>query len=115
MIKFIKKMIHDKKEYKNQMERKEKLPGDYKFVFDKIQEYIWRFASGDGSEMLKVQGDLLDLFEYSALEGKKVLEVTGDDVIGFSDELLRGTKKWTDRYAERLNKEIISKAKEDTK
>ena len=39
MIDFIKKMIKDKKEYKEQLSRVEKLPEDYRFVFEKIQGY----------------------------------------------------------------------------
>lgn len=49
MIKLIQKMIGDKKEYKEQMARIEAMPEDYRFVFEKIQGYMWGFAGGDGS------------------------------------------------------------------
>lgn len=109
MIKFIQKMIEDKKEYKEQMARKEALPEDYRFVFDKIHEYIWSFAGGDGSDMLKAQQELIELFETSAADGKHVLEVTGEDVAGFCDEFIRDTKKWTDNYRKRLNRNMLNK------
>lgn len=109
MINLIKKMVEDKKEYNDQMERVEALPEDYRFVFTKIHEYIWPFAGGDGSDMIKAQGELLDLFETSASDGKHVLELTGEDVAGFCDEFLRDTKKWTDRYGKKLNSDVISK------
>lgn len=109
MIKFIQKMIGDKKEYKEQMARIEALPEDYRFVFEKIQGYIWGFAGGDGSDMVKTQKELIELFETSAADGKHVLEVTGEDVAGFCDEFIRDTKKWTDNYREKLNRNMLNK------
>ena len=111
MIDFIKKMIKDKKEYKEQLSRVEKLPEDYRFVFEKIQEYIWSFVGRDGSDMLKTQEKLIELFEISSANKKHVLEVTGEDVAGFCDELIRDTKKWTDKYGDKLNANINDKLK----
>ncbi|MBS5932821.1 MAG: DUF1048 domain-containing protein [Clostridiales bacterium] len=109
MIKLIQKMIGDKKEYKEQMARIEAMPEDYRFVFEKIQGYMWGFAGGDGSDMLKAQQELIELFETSAAEGKHVLEVTGEDVAGFCDEFIRDTKKWTDNYRDKLNRNLLNK------
>ena len=109
MIKLIQKMIGDKKEYKEQMARIEAMPEDYRFVFEKIQGYMWAFAGGDGSDMLKAQQELIELFETSAAEGKHVLEVTGEDVAGFCDEFIRDTKKWTDNYRDKLNRNLLNK------
>lgn len=109
MLEFIKKMVGEKKEYREQVARTEALPADYRFVLEKIQGYMWGFAAGDGSDMLHMQGDLIGLFEESAAEGKDVLAVTGEDVIGFCDELLRGARTWTDRYRQKLNSDIRKK------
>lgn len=109
MIKLIQKMIGDKKEYKEQMARIEAMPEDYRFVFEKVQGYMWSFAGGDGSDMLKTQQELIELFETSAAEGKHVLEVTGEDVAGFCDEFIRDTKKWTDNYRDKLNRNLLNK------
>lgn len=109
MLELISKMIGDKKEYKEQMARAAALPEDYRFVFDKIQGYMWSFAVGDGSDMLKIQQGLIELFEEGAAEGRHVLDVTGDDVVGFCDELLRDTKKWTDNYRKKLNRDMMNK------
>lgn len=113
MLKFIQKMIGDKKEYKEQMARAEALPEDYRFVFEKMQAYMWSFAGGDGSDMLEAQRELIDLFETSAADGKHVLEVTGEDVAGFCDEFIRDTKKWTDNYREKLNRNMSNKIGKD--
>lgn len=109
MLELIKKMIGDKKEYKQQMARVEALPEDYRFVFEKIHGYMWSFAVGDGSDMLKIQHELIELFEASAADGKHVLDVTGEDVVGFCDELLRGTKMWTDNFRNKLNRDMMNK------
>jgi DNA-binding ferritin-like protein (Dps family) len=109
MFELIKKMIGDKKEYKEQMARVEALPEDYRFVFTKIQGYMWSFAVGDGSDMLKIQYELIELFEASAADGKFVLDVTGEDVAGFCDELIRGAKMWTDNFRNKLNRDLTSK------
>lgn len=106
MLNNIKKMIGDKKEYRNQMARLEALPEDYRFVFKKIQSYMWSFAGGDGYDMLKTQYDLIELFEAGAAEGKHVFTVTGEDVAGFCDELMRGNKLWIDRLRKKLNRDM---------
>lgn len=106
MFDFICKMIGDKKEYKEQMARVAALPNDYRFVFEKLQKYMWQFASGDGMEMLKTQYELISLFESGVAEGKHVLDVTGDDVAGFCDEFMRDTKKWQDHFRNKLNGDV---------
>ena len=53
MVNLIKKMIEDKKEYKEQMARVKAMPEDYRFVFEKISAYMWGFAGGDGHENAK--------------------------------------------------------------
>lgn len=109
MLELIKRIIEDKKEYKEQMKRVESLPEDYQFVFGKIHEYIWSFATGDGSDILKLQYELIHLFESSAADGKHVLDVTGEDVVGFCDELLRDEKMWTNDLRRKLNRDIMKK------
>jgi DNA-binding ferritin-like protein (Dps family) len=108
MLNLIKKMIGDKKEYRKQMTRAEALPEDYWFVFEKIHEYMWSFAGGDGSDMLKAQQELIELFEVCAADGKHVLDVTGEDVVGFCDEFLHDTKKWTDTFHKKLNHDMMN-------
>ena len=109
MFGIIKKLITDKKEYKQMMKRVKLMPEDYQFTFGKIQKYMWNFASGDGYDMLKLQYDLIDLFEAGAADGKHVLEITGDDVAAFCDELLRNAKTYTASWGEKLNSDIMKK------
>ena len=109
MLDAIKKILEDKQEYREQMARAEALPEDYRFVFQKTQGSLWSFASGDGRDMLETQYQLIELLEAGAAQGKQVLEVTGEDVAGFCDELMRGNKLWTDRLRDKLNRRIAER------
>ncbi|PEB60590.1 cytoplasmic protein [Priestia megaterium] len=106
MLEIFKKMIGDKKEYKMMMARVEALPEDYQFVLKKIQNYMWNFSSGNGMDMLHMQYELIDLFEAGAAEGRQVLEITGDDVASFADELVANAKTYMVKYREDLNQSI---------
>ena len=100
------KMIESKREYKRQMARVNALPEDYRYVFKKIQTHMWMFAAGSGYDMLKIHYDLIELFESGAAEGKHVLEITGEDVASFCEELLRSAKTYTENWREQLNRDI---------
>ena len=105
----IKKMIEEKREYKQQMARVEAMPEDYKFVFKKIQSYMWMFTAGAGYDMMEVHNDLVELFESGIANSKKVLEITGDDVAAFCEELLKNCKTYTENWRDKLNHEIHEK------
>ena len=102
-------MIGDKKEYKMMMARVEAMPEDYQYVFKKIQNYMWKFTAGNGMDMLQIQYELIDLFEAGAAEGRQVLEITGDDVASFADELVANAKTYFAKYREDLNESILKR------
>ncbi len=105
----IKKMMKSKREYKQQMARVDALPKDYQYVFKKIQRHMWMFAAGSGYDMMKIHYDLIELFETGAANGKHVLEITGEDVATFCDELLRSANTYTENWREALNRDILKK------
>ena len=105
----IKRIFESKREYKQQMERVKALPEDYQYDFKKIQSHMWMFAAGPGYDMMKIHYDLIELFESGAAQGKDVLEITGDDVAGFCDELLRSASTYTENWRENLNRDIHKK------
>jgi DNA-binding ferritin-like protein (Dps family) len=107
------KMAESKREYKRQMARVDALPEDYRFIFKKIQSHMWQFAAGDGYDMLELHYGLIDLFEAGAAEGKTALEVTGEDVAGFVDELLKSVKTYTAGWRESLNRDVAAKLKKE--
>lgn len=105
----IKKIVKSKKEYRQQMERVNSLPEDYRYVFKEIQSHMWQFVSGAGYDMMEIHKGLIELFEEGASEGKSVLEVTGEDVAEFVDELLKNTRTYTDDWRKKLNQRIKKK------
>ena len=105
----IRKMIKGKREYRQQMARVAALPEDYQYVFKKIQSHMWMFAAGAGYDMMKIHYDLIELFETGAAEGKPVLEITGEDVAAFCEELLRNARTYTEDWREALNRDIKKK------
>lgn len=105
----IKKIVKSKREYKEQMAKVEALPEDYQYVFKKIQEHMWKFAAGSGYDMMNIQYDLIELFESGAAGGKHVLDVTGEDVAAFCDELLRNAETYMENWREKLNRDIMKK------
>ena len=105
----IRKMIKSKREYRQQMARVAALPEDYQYVFKKIQSHMWMFAAGAGYDMMKIHYDLIELFETGAAEGKPVLEITGEDVAAFCEELLRNARTYTEDWREALNRDIKKK------
>jgi DNA-binding ferritin-like protein (Dps family) len=102
----IKKMIESKREYKRYMARVEAMPKDYQYVFKKIQTHMWMFTAGTGYDMMKIHYDLVELFEEGVANGKHVLEITGEDVAGFCEELLRSARTYTADWREKLNRDI---------
>ncbi|GGI16123.1 DUF1048 domain-containing protein [Gottfriedia solisilvae] len=109
MVNFIKKILNDKKEYKEMMARVEALPGDYPEAYKKICNYMWTFSAGSGMDMLRIQYDLIDLFEDGAADGKDVLEITGEDVTAFANGLIEQAKRWDDKLRNNLNKSILDR------
>ena len=111
MNKFLKKIIgdiEDKKEWNAMEARAKALPRDYRVVYNGIKQYFWKGAGPLDSSMQIFKG-LLDLFEEGSANGKSVLEITGDDVAAFCDELLRGEKTFAENLRKTLNRDIVRK------
>ena len=105
----IRRMISSKKTYARQIERVRVLPEDYQYVFKQIQTHMWQLASGAGYDVMEVELELIELFEGGAADGKTVLEVTGEDVAGFVEELVKNVRTHTEDWKDRLNRTISKK------
>ncbi|GAE37422.1 DUF1048 domain-containing protein [Halalkalibacter akibai] len=106
----IEKMIgnlNDKREWKAMEARAKALPSEYHNAYKAIQKYMWTTgAPSDWKDVSRIFGGLLELFEAGAAEGKKVTDLTGENVAGFCDELLKDEKTWFDKYRTKLNDTI---------
>jgi DNA-binding ferritin-like protein (Dps family) len=103
----------EKKAYRDYKRRVEALPTEYNIVMKEMQHYLWNYAGAlDGS--LELLYDMLALFEAGAAEGKRVLDITGPDVAGFCDNLVREYqgKTYIDKGREKLNANVQKKLEE---
>ena len=100
------KLIGDKKEWRRQQARVAVLPQDYRYVYKKIQEYMFGFGAGNGMDIIHLQYELIDLFEAGAAQGKGVLEITGPDVAAFADDLLSNARTYMEDRRAKLNREV---------
>lgn len=113
---FIKLVIGDldeNRKYKQMMKRVDALPKEYRFALKEIQKYMYTVGAPDGdmtmfSDMTTFT-DLVDLFEASAADGRKVIDVIGSDVDKFCDEFMRAHITDSETLREKLNKEIMEK------
>ncbi|MEX1638841.1 DUF1048 domain-containing protein [Enterococcus sp. C1(2024)] len=100
----IKKVVGDKKEYKEYKRRIAALPAEYRQVFQEIEKYAWHFSDHSGANMFNALTDLLDLFEEGAANGTPIKNITGEKVCDFAETIVNEVAgKWTDKQKEKLN------------
>ncbi|WP_121663601.1 DUF1048 domain-containing protein [Metabacillus litoralis] len=103
----IEKMIgslEDKREWNAMEARAKALPSEYHNAYKAIQKYMWTTGGPtEWKECSRIFNGIIDLFEEGAAEGKKVTDLTGEDVASFCDELVKDTKTWSDKYRTKLN------------
>lgn len=113
---FVKLIIGDldeKHEYKQIMKRVDALPKDYSFAFKEIKKYMYSVGVPGGNIKtftdITMFTDLLDLFETSAADGRKVIDIIGNDVDKFCDEFMSAYIINSETLREKLNKEIMER------
>lgn len=97
--------LDEKKEYKHFMKRVNALPNDYRIAYRKIQHHAY-IVGIPGADMTVLM-DLVELFESSAADGKLVLDIIGNDIGKFYDDLMRASAVDTGTLREKLNREIF--------
>lgn len=109
---FINKIIGDlesKKEWKAVEARAKALPEEYRAVYDEIKSFVWSGGTGamDPSGMFK---ELVDRFEQGVADGKRVTDITGDDVAAFVDSIVGDQKTtYVDQLQHKLNENVAKK------
>ncbi|MCL2324692.1 MAG: DUF1048 domain-containing protein [Actinomycetia bacterium] len=98
--------LNGKREWKALKARVKALPDEYGVAYAEIQKYIW---SATGIETIKPLQNLVELFEESALSGRKVLDITGADVAAFVDELVYGERGYFEKRRQKLNETLARK------
>ncbi|EOR21172.1 hypothetical protein A500_14298 [Clostridium sartagoforme AAU1] len=110
----IQDIIKGKKEWRAHVERVKSLPKDYQIVYKEIQKYLFKVGPVELNEGTDLLTGIVDLFEEGALIGKGVLEVTGNDVAAFCDDLIKDSKTYADIYQESVNQEVSNAMRKAT-
>ncbi len=109
----IQDIIEGKKEWRAHMARVKALPKDYQIVYKEIQKYLYKVGPVELTNGIGLLSGIIDLFEEGASLGKNVLEVTGEDVAAFCDDLIKDSKTYADIYQESVNQKVNEAMKED--
>ncbi|MFI7611599.1 DUF1048 domain-containing protein [Nonomuraea terrae] len=95
-------IIEGKKQWRAHMARVKALPPDYEIVYKEMQRYFFKVGPvglADGSLLTGI----VDFFEEGVAAGKGVLELIGDDVAAFSDDLIKDSPTYAAIYQERIS------------
>ncbi|MFF0088299.1 DUF1048 domain-containing protein [Streptomyces canus] len=100
----IQDLIEGKKQWRAHMARVKALPPDYQIVYKEIQKYLFKVGPVDLPDGPLLPG-IADFFEEGVAAGKGVLELVGNDVAVFCDDLVRDSPTHADAYQESLIKQ----------
>ncbi|MEN0658523.1 DUF1048 domain-containing protein [Caldifermentibacillus hisashii] len=102
----IRDIIEGKNEWRAHVARVKALPQDYQIVYKEIQKYLFKVGPVELTEMTGLLSGIVDLFEEGAASGKSVLEMTGNDVAAFCDELIKDSKTYANIYQESVDQDV---------
>ncbi|MEV8443769.1 DUF1048 domain-containing protein [Actinosynnema sp. NPDC051121] len=92
-------IIEGKRQWRAHVARVKALPPDYRIVYQEMQRYIFKVGPVDLMDGTLLTG-IVDFFEEGAATGKGVLELIGNDVAAFCDDLLKDSRTFADVYQE---------------
>ena len=93
----IQDIIEGKKQWRAHVARVKTLPPDYQVVYREIQKYLFKVGPVDLADGPLLPG-IVDFFEEGVAAGRGVLELLGDDVAAFCDELIKDSRTYADIY-----------------
>ncbi|WP_409492228.1 DUF1048 domain-containing protein [Amycolatopsis sp. cmx-11-12] len=99
----IQDIIEGKKQWRAHVARVKALPPDYRIVYKEIQKYLFKVGPIDLTDGPLLPG-IVDFFEEGVAAGKGVLELIGDDVAAFCDDLIGDSRTYADLYQESISK-----------
>jgi DNA-binding ferritin-like protein (Dps family) len=100
----IQDIIEGKKQWRAHMARVKALPPDYQIVYKEIQRYFFKVGPVGLTDGSLLSG-IVDFFEEGVAAGKGVLELIGNDVAAFCDDLIKDSRTYADIYQESVSGE----------
>ncbi|MGW5687803.1 DUF1048 domain-containing protein [Nonomuraea sp. NPDC003754] len=98
----IQEIIEGKKQWRAHTARVKALPPDYQIVYKEIQRYLFKVGPIDLPDGSLLSG-IVDFFEEGVAAGKGVLELIGNDVAAFCDDLVKDSRTYADIYQESIS------------
>ena len=102
----IQDIIEGKKKWRAHVARVKALPQDYQIVYKEIQKYLFKVGPVELTDGTALLSGIVDLLAEGAALGKGVLEVTGNDVAAFCDDLIKDSKTYADLYQESVAQKV---------
>jgi len=95
----IRDIIEGKRQWRAHVARVNALPAGYQVVYREMQRYFF-LVGPVGMEDGKLLSGIVDFFEEGVASGRGVLELVGEDVAAFCDDLIKDVPTYADRYQE---------------
>ena len=98
----IQDIIEGKQQWRAHVARVKALPPDYQIVYKEMQRYLFKVGPielADGPLL----SEIVDFFEEGVAAGKGVLQLIGNDVAAFCDDLIKDSRTNADIYQESIS------------
>jgi DNA-binding ferritin-like protein (Dps family) len=109
--------LEQKKQYRQYKARIKQLPANYRAAAEALERYLM-YAGGiaKGDVVVRMYGDLVDLFEESAANKTPIRAVVGEDPVEFVETFIANYSdgSWINKERDRLTKAIDRAAAEET-
>ncbi|TDD13208.1 DUF1048 domain-containing protein [Nonomuraea diastatica] len=98
----IRHIIEGKRQWREHMARVKALPPDYQIVYKEIQRYVFKVGPIDLLDGPLLSG-IIDFFEEGVAANRGVLELIGNDVAAFCDDLIKDSRTYADIYQKSIS------------
>lgn len=108
--------LEEKKQYRQYKARLNDLPANYRAAAEAVERYLM-YAGGiaKGDVLVRMYGDLVDLFEESAANGTPIRDIVGADPVEFVETFVANYSdgSWITKERARLTKAIEDAEREE--
>ena len=101
--------LEQKRQYKQFKARMQALPEPYGSTAKALQRYLTYYGGvTDGETLVRMLGDLVELWEGAAADGSSVRSIVGADPVEFAESFAQAysAKQWIDKERARLTRAI---------
>ena len=98
----IQDIIEGKRQWRAHVARVKALLPDYRIVYKEMQRYLFKVGPVELPDGPLLSG-IVDFFEEGVAAGKGVLQLIGNDVAAFCDDLVSGSRTYADIYQESIS------------